>query len=190
MKYGVPIDKHKIPDFNSAREFTDEHWANIQKTIPSYWIPYPKKKVFISFCEADRNRMKNLKKAILKFELIEPVIVEDKREGAKDLSELVIKSIEESDYFITIISENSINSQWVNQELGFAKAREKKIEIIPLIQDTAFNNLKGFIHKNMQLAYKFSIHNNAKKDRKSFRNAYKEVVNYIECQVLKSIIKI
>jgi hypothetical protein len=190
MKYGISTDKNNNPEPNSAREFNDVHWANLEKMANSHWIPFPKKKVFISFCEADRNKMKVLRRAILNSELLAPIIIEEKREGAKILGDLVVKGIEESEYFIVILSEKSFHTQFVNQEIGVAKAKEDHVEIIPIVQDSIINELKGFITKNIQLAYKFHVSENDKRDRLSFRNSYKDIILYIEQKVLQSIKKV
>ena len=186
MKYGVPIKENEML-IDSAREFTDEHWENIQKLKNSTWVDYPKKKVFISFSEPDRKMMTNLKNALKKSELLQPLVIEDKREGAKSLPDLIIKGINESDYYISILSKVSMSSQWVNQELGYAISRSRELEVIPIVESIIIHDLKGFVNSNKQLSYQFSITGDDRKDRKLFRDTYKEVITYIENSVLKEI---
>lgn len=186
MKYGVPLNNQNDLIIESAREFEDKHWENLQNHDNSRWVSFPKMKVFISFCEADRRLMKNLKNALNKSELLRSIVIEDKREGAKNLPDLIIKGINESDFFITILSEASITTQWVNQELGYAISRQNELEIVPIVQTTIIHKLKGFINSNKQLAYQFSISGDEKKDRKIFRNAYKELISYLEGIILKN----
>ncbi len=190
MKYGVSLNKENIILINSAREFDDKHWENLQRLKNSRWVSYPKKKVFISFCEPDRKMMTNLKNALKKSELLQPIVIEDKREGTKDLSDLIIKGINESNYYISILSKVSMTTQWVNQELGYAISRNGKLEIIPIVESTIIHDLKGFINSTKQLPYQFKISGDDKKDRKSFRDTYKEVITYIENSVLKEIQRI
>lgn len=190
MKYGVPLNKENEKLIDSAREFDDKHWENIQRLKNSRWVSYPKKKVFISFCEHDRKMMSNLKNALKKSELLQPIVIEDKKEGAKDLPDLIIKGINESDYYISILSKVSMTTQWVNQELGYAVSCNGRLEIIPIVESIIIHDLKGFINHNKQLSYQFKIVGNDKKDRKSFRDAYKEVITYFENSVLKEITRL
>ena len=99
MKYGIQINKRNEIIVGSAREFDDNHWNDIKSLKNCRWIDLPKKKVFISFCDDDRKMMINLKNAVKKSELIIPIVIEDKRERAKDLPDLIIKGINESNYY-------------------------------------------------------------------------------------------
>ncbi len=190
MKYGIPRDKDGNYNLDGARAFEDTHWqkmiSNMTKSRNHSWVQYPKKKVFISFMNDDRDKMKRLKRAMTNSELMKPHIVEDQRKGALNLSELVKQEIVECDFFVPILSELSIKSQWVNQEIGFATAHDH-IEIIPLVQNSIMEVLKGFIHKEIQLSYNFDEYEDSKKSRSSFRNAYKGVISYIESKLMKDI---
>ena len=62
MKYGVALDRNGNLRKGTEREFTNDHWLKIQKMKKPRWIPFPKKKVFISFYDQDRKKMQILKK--------------------------------------------------------------------------------------------------------------------------------
>jgi hypothetical protein len=112
------------------------------------------KKIFISYSNDDKNKMRSLEKAIDKTQYLSAIIIADKRSSMKLLTEKVSEGINECDYFIPILTRSSITSQWVNQEIGFAKAFQR--EMIPIIEQQILNDLKGFIHKQSDLPYQFS----------------------------------
>lgn len=113
------------------------------------------KNVFISFTADDRDKMIILCEVIKATSGIMPHVVErQEKDEALALSELVEKGIREAHYFIPIITSNSQFTQWVNQEIGFAKAVED-VKIIPLVETEIKAELKGFIHNQLQLTHRF-----------------------------------
>lgn len=116
--------------------------------------------------------MKALKRAILKNEMLAPIVVADKRSPKKSLADKVREAILESDYLVPILTESSINNQWVNQEIGFAEALGTKIKIFPIVEKAIFNDLKGFIHSNLELPYQYEPSKNKSKEASSFRKGY------------------
>jgi len=107
-------------------------------------------RIFISHDSNDINKAKELKNYIEEQEYLFPIlIVRDKQPN-----ELIEKQVEEglrsTDYFVPILTKYSLNSIWVNQEIGFAKG--KGMQIYALIQDEILDdiNLKGFIHKQRE----------------------------------------
>jgi len=79
---------------------------------------------------------------------------------------------------IPILTIESICNQWVNQEIGFAKAINKPI--IPLVEESLLDELKGFIHKQMDLPFKFiGDESDPKKEARSFRKCYGAALEYI-----------
>ena len=129
-----------------------------------------RKKIFISYTDKDRNKVRILENKIEKFSLFEPNIIADRHESLKPLAEKVIIGIEESDYIIPIVTRNSYMTQWINQEIGYAKARGK--EIRPIIENQILSKLKGFIHKQVDLPYSFHFNKNSK---------YKESYDFSKC---------
>ncbi len=113
-----------------------------------------KKDVFISYANKDKNKvdiLENLLKGNLFFNA---VVIANSRQPQKSLAEKVKKGIQKSEYIIPILTENSINTQWINQEIGYAEAKDKKI--IAIIQKDIVKKLKGFIHDKNDLPYQFS----------------------------------
>jgi hypothetical protein len=143
-----------------------------------------KKNVFISFTEIDRSLMARLKKVIEKSSLITPVVIEEKKRGALALSNLVSDGILESNYFVPILTSNSITSQWVNQEIGFAQANIGKIEIVPIVEAEIINSLKGFVNNQIQLKHNYKSNEDKKKERINYRKCISGVVDYLENKIL------
>lgn len=128
--------------------------------------------IFISYSSENANKMNALKRAILKSEMLAPIVVADKRSPKKSLADKVRGAILESDYLVPILTESSINNQWVNQEIGFAEALGTKIKIFPIVEKAIFNDLKGFIHSNLELPYQYAPSENKSKEASSFRKSY------------------
>jgi hypothetical protein len=119
-------------------------------------------KLFISYATEDVVKMKSLKKIIEnKFKNnCEVINIVERRDPTMPLSEKIINGLNESRFFIPILTKNSIKNQWVNQEIGYAKAIEStdkdKIKFFPIVENSILNILKGFIHKQLDLPFKYT----------------------------------
>lgn len=119
-------------------------------------------KIFISFTEKDRQLLDTLLSLFSNIENFEPHVVERQRTpNAESLSNLVEEGIKQCHYFVPIITKNSQQTQWVNQEIGYAKAITD-VNIIPIIETEIKDTLKGFIHNQIQLSYRFSLNGSSK----------------------------
>jgi TIR domain-containing protein len=100
---------------------------------------------------------------------IEPIVIATNKEPGKRLSDKVSEGIISSDIFIPILTRNSINNQWVNQEIGFAVAQEKRI--VPVTEKQIISQLKGFIHSQIDLSCSYyGDSTNQRKESISFKN--------------------
>src|SRR5688572_148609 len=125
------------------------------------------KQIFISYTEKDKSRMETLKRIIEQTKFFNPpLIIGDLSYASRPLDQKVIDGINMSDYIIPILTTNSISSQWVNQEIGFATASRKTI--LPIVQEESVDFLKGFIHKNIDLPYRYRELNSGKAMRESY----------------------
>ncbi len=88
------------------------------------------------------------------------------REALKPLAVKVSEGIEKAAAVIPVITRNSMNTQWINQEIGFATAFKKKV--LPIVEKDIINDLKGFIHKEIDLPYNFESNVNKQKENQSF----------------------
>ena len=127
--------------------------------------------IFISYESEDKNKMKALYKAISKkYRGFKPIVVANRRNPGMALTDKVKKGIEDADYFIPIITRNSILSQWVNQEIGYAIAKDK--EIVPICEDNIRDKLKGFIHNQLELFAFEGCESDRGREASQFRNCY------------------
>jgi len=91
-------------------------------------------KIFISHSSRDYELAKTLKDILEESELIKNAFVyEDEKRLGTQISEKIINEIESSDYLVALITENSIQSASVNQEYGYAQA--KNLQKIPFLEE-------------------------------------------------------
>ena len=127
-----------------------------------------KKNVFISYCSGDISKVKALVRRIEKTDCLHPIVVEYGRHSMQYLADKVIDGFKMADYIVPILTNNSINTQYINQEIGYAKA--KKIPIMPLIEQDVMYKLKGFVTSQNDLPYNFKgFPENPKRERQTFR---------------------
>lgn len=110
--------------------------------------------VFISYCSDDEKMMKSLRRRLSDTNALNPIVVADIRKAATPLADKVKKGIEDCDYFVPILTARSITTQWVNQEIGFATALDKRV--MPMVDSEISGKLKGFVHKQLDLPYTFN----------------------------------
>jgi hypothetical protein len=114
-----------------------------------------KTKIFISYIIDDYKKMKMLSEMIDKTDTLKSIVIPANREGLILLIDKVIKGITECDIMVPILTRNSITSQWVNQEIGYALALKAYEKVIPVVEHDIFDNLNGFIHKQYNLSYNY-----------------------------------
>ena len=135
-----------------------------------------KKKIFISYSDNDRNKMRSVERLINSTDTFTPIIIADNRQILLQLSEKVKTGIFECYYFIPILTRNSITTQWVNQEIGFATAINRKT--IPIVEKQIIDTLKGFIHKQLDLSYLFEGNEgNGRSEASKFTATSKILIN-------------
>jgi hypothetical protein len=141
-----------------------------------------KKGVFISFCWDDRTLTKRIHDAVKKTRHLYPIVITNpERANAQQWNpDKVAHGIVECSYFIPIISEKAVSSQWVNQEIGYAAALERPI--FPVVQQKLVDErkLKGWVNSERDQPYRFDIHEEPKKARRHFRNAYKPLLEHLD----------
>ena len=144
-----------------------------------------KTKIFISYAREDTNKMKALYKALSKPESkIFPIVSSKINMPGAPLSDKVMKGIEDSSCFLPIITESSIKNQWVNQEIGYAIAKNKVI--YPLVDDRIIHKLKGFIHDQIDLPFTFtSTKSTPKREAHNFRKCYRKLLGHLFNFIIK-----
>jgi hypothetical protein len=140
-----------------------------------------KKGVFISFCWDDLDLMNRVCKAIERNQYLYPIVVTNPERADSQLwnPDKVGKGIVECSFFVPIISSNSLNNQWVNQQIGFAAALKKGI--YPLVQQDLVDDrkLKGWVNPERDQPYRFKWSDDVRKSRKFFREAYKPLIEHL-----------
>jgi hypothetical protein len=111
--------------------------------------------------------MRSLERRLKRISQLTPIIIADKRDSMTTLSDKVINGIMESDFVVPILTKNSMYTQWINQEIGFAQAKGKTIK--PIVEQQIMNKLRGFIHSQIDIPYNYKSHSDLKKERKGFR---------------------
>lgn len=143
--------------------------------------------IFISYSNEDSGKMRSLQRQIKAHRDLEAIVVADDRKASKLLSDKVKEGIEECDYFVCILTSKSISNQWVNQEIGYATALGKSI--LPVIDAGILDELKGFVHKQMDLPYSVCVKGKSIKSQSTlFSRRFKVLIgdilrdNHIEVQ--------
>lgn len=144
-------------------------------------------KVFISYSNDDKNKMVALERSIERcFDNIETIVVSRKISPGVPLSEKVKTSIEECDVLIPILTNKSLINQWVNQEIGYAVAKNK--DIFPIVESDIIGNLKGFIHNQIDIPFSFKGNrDNSRKESYSYRKCYLNLLKYLSSTYYQSI---
>jgi hypothetical protein len=114
-------------------------------------------KIFISYSIQDNDKMEFIKNLINESEKLEPIVVLQQKSNLSYNADKIIESLIKSTVFLPILTSNSINNQWVNQEIGFVFGSNSiKIENIkPIVEKKIMTKLKGFISANNDLNYRF-----------------------------------
>ena len=102
--------------------------------------------IFIAHSSEDDPLAYNVKNALSKIYEFRPYLAEDYKIPGENFKLRIQKAIQGSRCFIVLLTENGMKSQWVNQELGFAVAKKRKI--IPITYSNCASKLKGFITKD------------------------------------------
>lgn len=96
-----------------------------------------KKNVFISYSWQDSSIADEVRKAIPpQFDVW---FDKERVQAGDEISRKIMEGMEASDYYVVLISENSMQSNWVKREIStaFDLADSKKLSVVPLIFDSA-----------------------------------------------------
>lgn len=113
--------------------------ATLSKEYPKNWENETGLKAFISHASNAARYAHNLKDSLKKHN-INCFVAHDDIQPSIPWEEQIEKALKTMDIFISIHGENSNNSTWCQQEIGFAKARD--VDIIPIMTT---NNGKKFL---------------------------------------------
>jgi len=108
-------------------------------------------KVFISYTKEDNNIAQHIHNCLERIVEIEPYKAERYKAYGEDFKQRLQKQLYASHFMVVLLTENGKNSEWVNQEIGFAYAlrfqrNKDSPHIIPISRTPV--ELKGFITKD------------------------------------------
>lgn len=127
--------------------------------------------IFISYSTKDKDKVELVGKLLASSADFSPVIIASDREALKPLAQKVADGITRSHFIVPIITRNSITTQWINQEIGFATALKKPI--LPIVEASLIDELKGFIHKQIDLPYSYPSSQNRAQENREFLRQFK-----------------
>jgi type I site-specific restriction endonuclease len=119
-------------------------------------------------------------KELTNHEYFKPIRIASNKEPLKLISDKVIRGLHDSEIVIPILTSQSISTQWINQEIGFAQAKDKKI--IPIVEKEVIDSLKGFIHKQADLSYSYNRNSRIGQENKAFINCFRLLLADLEIE--------
>lgn len=98
-----------------------------------------KPKIFVSHALEDLDEVDTILYPLKYLPFKRYMALNDRATG--NLTEKIKQNLEESDFLLPYITENSYTNRWVNQEIGYGIANDTKV--IPIFEDSS--QLKGFV---------------------------------------------
>lgn len=149
-------------------------------------------KIFLSYSTKDEQIVRGLEKYISK-EMIETWIDHKAIGGGSDLSRAIRKGINKSDIYFLFISQNSLDSNWVDKEIKWAMQREEKLKyefIVPVLLES--EALKKWNNKKLKdrkyIIYSGDFHDMAHEIKNTIINKTIEKYDY-ECLLKKKVLE-
>ena len=138
-----------------------------------------KNSIFISYASTDIDKVDLIIKEFENSPYFTPLVVAFNREPNKALVKKVTEGILNSFAVVPILSQESIRTQWINQEIGYSEAKNKIIR--PIVEHEILNDLKGFIHKQNDLPYTYRSQNlSTIQKEESFLSAFRILMSDLE----------
>lgn len=137
-----------------------------------------KHEIFISYSDHDKDKVELIEKELTGNTLFKPLVIANKREALTPLAKKVAEGINNSKVFLPILTTNSKSQQWINQEIGYAQAKQKKI--MPIVAKELINTLKGFIHQDLDLPYNFQSNDDKSIENRNFVKEVKNLISDLE----------
>ena len=112
--------------------------------------------VFISYTHQDADFVMKLAEDLKRMNL-EPLIDRLELQVGDNIRQAVDEMIDKSDYFLFVVSENSMKSTWAKKELEQAMSRKKKVLPIVLHAPSVPQELSGVFYANFSEGYETGI---------------------------------
>jgi hypothetical protein len=134
--------------------------------------------IFISYSNSDKDKVDLIAEELKGNKIFKSKVIASDREALKPLAQKVSKGITDCKVFLPILTKNSMNTQWINQEIGYAMALGKTI--LPIIEKGIMGKLKGFIHKESDLPYAYDSNVDKTKENIDFLKHIKLLISDAE----------
>ena len=131
--------------------------------------------IFISYSDFDREKVDLITNELEGNTLFYPIVIAFNREALMPLSQKVADGIIKAKIILPILTKKSISTQWINQEIGFATSKGKRI--MPIVESNIIGELKGFIHKQIDLPYNYLPNTNKAKEHKDFVKQVRNIIS-------------
>jgi hypothetical protein len=137
--------------------------------------------LFISYASENNDKVELIINELKDHQIFEPLVVAKKREPNKALVKKVTEGIDIAYRFIPILTSQSIKTQWIKQETGYASG--KNVPIVPIVEKYILNDLKGFVHKQNDCPYTYTasirlLHRG--EENKSFMTCFRLLIKDLE----------
>jgi len=145
-----------------------------------------KQGIFISYSDFDKDKVDLIVNELEGNTKFFPIVIASNREALKPLAQKVADGIIQAKVILPILTKNSIPTQWINQEIGFATALSKRI--LPIVERDLIEMLKGFIHKQIDLPYNYQPNSNKASEHKDFIKQVRNLLADLEEEFQKLVI--
>lgn len=144
-----------------------------------------KQGIFISYSDFDKDKVDLIVKELEGSTKFFPIVIASNREALKPLAQKVADGIIQAKVILPILTKNSIPTQWINQEIGFATALSKRI--MPIVESDLIDKLKGFIHKQIDLPYNYRPNEDKAQEHKDFIKQVRNLLADLEEEFQKLV---
>lgn len=105
-------------------------------------------RIFISYATGDENSVKEIYEALSRLEDIE-VYVPERGQNIENASQKIKECLDSSNFVVVLITFNSTNTMWLNQEIGYASGKD--IPIISIVEKGI--DVEGFLKGQSHIAF-------------------------------------
>lgn len=137
------------------------------------------KRIFVAYATGDENGAKEIYGVLSRLQGIEAYIPEWIGVAGKTQAQKIIECLESASLAIILITFNSTNTMWLNQEIGYACARN--IPVVLVVEKGL--DLKGFLEGRPYITFqrgnfKINIHQVVAKIREFFSQAKSPLTHF------------
>jgi len=100
-------------------------------------------RVFICYSEQNIDFVEMLHNSLNRISEIFAYVADFYRESGRELKEKIMTEVKASNFIVTLLTQEGVKSQWVNQEIGYAYAHHDETRIIPVREEEV--EMKAFL---------------------------------------------